>query len=178
MAPRRLDAGRFFVRRWRDRDFANLKIEARDRLTAREADLLHGQSARNLLEIWLEIAARNSESAAERRMILPAGGAGNPFFTTETRAALREAELSRDAVMKAANVDSVYTADPKKDPVARRYDRLTHDDAIQRNLQVIDTAAFALTRDNKIPIVVFSVHEPGAIEAALLGRGRATYVTP
>ena len=114
----------------------------------------------------------------KRRVILLAGGTGNPFFTTDTGAVLRAAELSCDAVMKATNVDGVYTADPKKNPEARRYDRLTHDEAIQRNLQVMDTAAFALARDNRIPIVVFSVHEPGAIEAALLGRGRATYVMP
>jgi uridylate kinase len=115
---------------------------------------------------------------AKRRVILLAGGTGNPFFTTDTGAALRAAELSCDAVMKATNVDGVYTADPKKDPEARRFEQLSHDEAIQRNLQVMDTAAFALTRDNKIPIVVFSVHEQGAIEAALLGRGRATYVMP
>ena len=114
----------------------------------------------------------------KRRVILLAGGTGNPFFTTDTGAALRAAELSCDAVMKATNVDGVYTADPKKDPHARRYERLTHDEAIQRNLQVMDTAAFALTRDNRIPIVVFSAHEEGAIEAALLGKGRATYVMP
>jgi uridylate kinase len=114
----------------------------------------------------------------KNRVILLAGGTGNPFFTTDTGAALRAAELSCDAVMKATNVDGVYTADPKKDPEARRYERLTHDEAIQKNLQVMDTAAFALARDNRIPIVVFSVHEQGAIEAALLGRGRATYVMP
>jgi len=114
----------------------------------------------------------------KRRVILLAGGTGNPFFTTDTGAALRAAELSCDAVMKATNVDGVYTDDPKKNPDARRYERLTHDEAIQRNLQVMDTAAFALTRDNRIPIVVFSAHEPGAIEEALLGRGRATYVMP
>ena len=114
----------------------------------------------------------------KRRVILLAGGTGNPFFTTDTGAALRAAELSCDAVMKATNVDGVYTDDPKKNPDARRYERLTHDEAIQRNLQVMDTSAFALTRDNRIPIVVFSLHEPGAIEAALLGRGRATYVMP
>jgi uridylate kinase len=114
----------------------------------------------------------------KHRVILLAGGTGNPFFTTDTGAALRAAELACDAVMKATNVDGVYTADPKKDPEARRYDRLTHDEAIQRNLQVMDTAAFALARDNRIPIVVFSVHEPGAIEEALLGRGRATFVMP
>lgn len=114
----------------------------------------------------------------KRRVILLAGGTGNPFFTTDTGAALRAAELSCDAVMKATNVDGVYTADPKKDPHARRYERLTHDEAIVQNLAVMDTAAFALARDNHLPIVVFSVHEPGAVEAALMGRGQATYVMP
>jgi uridylate kinase len=112
------------------------------------------------------------------RVIMLAGGTGNPFFTTDTGAALRACELSCDAVMKATQVDGIYTADPKKDPNAKRYERLTHDEAINRNLQVMDTAAFALARDNRIPIVVFSVEEPGAIQEALLGRGRATYVMP
>src|SRR3984885_15076785 len=114
----------------------------------------------------------------KRRIILLAGGTGNPFFTTDTGAALRAAELSCDAVMKATQVDGIYTADPKKDATATRFERLTHDDAIRLNLQGMDTAAFALSRDNHIPIVVFSVNEPGAIRAALLGQGRATYVMP
>jgi uridylate kinase len=78
--------------------------------------------------------------------------------------------------MKATQVDGIYSADPKKDAAATRYERLTHDEAIAKNLQVMDTAAFALARDNGIPIVVFSVYEPGAIPMALLGKGRATYV--
>ena len=114
----------------------------------------------------------------KHRVIMLAGGTGNPFFTTDTGAALRACELSCDAVMKATQVDGIYTADPKKDPAAKRYERLTHDEAIARNLQIMDTAAFALCRDNGIPIVVFSVDEPGAIPAALLGQGRATYVMP
>ncbi len=114
----------------------------------------------------------------KRRVIMLAGGTGNPFFTTDTGAALRACELACDAVMKATQVDGIYSADPKKDPSATRYDRLTHDEAIARNLQVMDTAAFALCRDNGIPIVVFSVNEPGAIPAALTGRGRATFVVP
>ena len=114
----------------------------------------------------------------KRRVIMLAGGTGNPFFTTDTGAALRACELSCDAVMKATQVDGIYTADPKKDASAERYERLTHDEAIARNLQVMDTAAFALCRDNGIPIVVFSVNEPGAIPAALTGRGRATFVVP
>jgi uridylate kinase len=114
----------------------------------------------------------------KRRVIMLAAGTGNPFFTTDTGAALRACELSCDAVMKATGVDGIYTADPKKDRSATRYERLTHDEAIAQNLQIMDTAAFALCRDNGIPIVVFSVNEPGAIPEALTGRGRATYVMP
>jgi uridylate kinase len=114
----------------------------------------------------------------KRRVILLAGGTGNPFFTTDTGAALRAAELSANAVMKATQVDGIYTEDPKKNAAARRYERLTHDEAIERSLAVMDTAAFALARENRIPIIVFSVNEPGAIPAALLGQGRATYVMP
>ena len=114
----------------------------------------------------------------KRRVIILAGGTGNPFFTTDTGAALRACELSCDAVMKATQVDGIYSADPKKNPAATRFEKLTHDDAIALNLQVMDTAAFALCRDNGIPIVVFSVNEPGAIPRALIGKGRATYVMP
>ena len=114
----------------------------------------------------------------KRRVVMLAGGTGNPFFTTDTGAALRACELSADAVMKATQVDGVYTADPKKDPTATRYDRLSHDEAIARKLAIMDATAFTLARDNRIPIVVFSIAEPGAIAAALLGRGRATYVMP
>jgi uridylate kinase len=114
----------------------------------------------------------------KRRVIMLAGGTGNPFFTTDTGAALRACELSCDAVMKATQVDGIYSADPKKDLNATRFERLSHDEAIARNLQIMDTAAFALCRDNAIPIVVFSVNEAGAIPRALLGKGRATYVMP
>ncbi|HMK90275.1 MAG TPA: UMP kinase [Methylocystis sp.] len=112
------------------------------------------------------------------RVTICAGGTGNPFFTTDTAAALRAAELSADAVLKATQVDGVYTADPKRDPAAQRYERLTHDEAIAKNLAVMDTAAFALARENRIPIVVFSIAVEGAIEATLRGEGRATLVQP
>ncbi|TLG79022.1 UMP kinase [Methylocystis sp. B8] len=115
---------------------------------------------------------------AKGRVVIAAGGTGNPFFTTDTGAVLRAAELSADAVLKATQVDGVYTADPKRDPSAKRYDRLRHDEAIARNLAVMDTAAFALARENKIPILVFSIAEAGAIDAALSGKGRATLVAP
>jgi uridylate kinase len=112
------------------------------------------------------------------RVVVLAGGTGNPFFTTDTGAALRAAELSADAVLKATQVDGVYSADPKKDPDATRYETLTQQEAIEKNLGVMDTAAFALARENAIPIIVFSIAEPGAISQALEGTGRATLVTP
>ena len=112
----------------------------------------------------------------EGRVVLLAGGTGNPFFTTDTTAVLRAAELGAEAVLKATNVDGVYSADPKQDRDARRYDRLTHQEAIERNLKVMDTAAFALARENRMPIIVFSIREKGAIAAVLRGEGRSTVV--
>jgi uridylate kinase len=112
----------------------------------------------------------------EQRIVVFAGGTGNPFFTTDTTAVLRAAEMGCDAVLKATNVDGVYSADPKKDPKATRYDQLTHEEAIRRDLKVMDATAFALARENRMPIIVFSIREPGAIAAVLDGRGRATFV--
>jgi uridylate kinase len=113
---------------------------------------------------------------AKGRMVLLAAGTGNPFFTTDTTAVLRAAEIGADAVLKATDVDGVYSADPKKDKGAKRYDRLTHGEAIERNLKVMDTTAFALARENRMPIIVFSIREKGAIAAVLRGDGRATVV--
>jgi uridylate kinase len=112
------------------------------------------------------------------RVVIAAGGTGNPFFTTDTGAVLRAAELSADAVLKATQVDGVYTADPKRDSAAKRYDSLSHDEAIAKNLAVMDTAAFALARENRIPIIVFSIAEERAITMTLRGEGRATVVSP
>ncbi len=112
------------------------------------------------------------------RIVVLAGGTGNPFFTTDTGAALRGAELSCDLIMKATQVDGVYSADPKRDPAATRYERLTHDEAIAKNLAVMDTAAFALARENRIPIIVFSIREPEAIRRALQGQGKFSLVSP
>jgi len=110
------------------------------------------------------------------RMIVFAAGTGNPFFTTDTTAVLRATEIAADAVLKATDVDGVYSADPKTDKAAKRYERLTHQDAIERNLKVMDTTAFALARENRMPIIVFSIREKGAIAAVLRGEGRATVV--
>jgi uridylate kinase len=109
-------------------------------------------------------------------VLLLAGGTGNPFFTTDTTAVLRAAELGAQAVLKATDVDGIYSADPKKDRRAKRYDRLTHDEALARDLKVMDATAFALARENRMPIIVFSIRDKGAIRAALRGEGRSTIV--
>jgi uridylate kinase len=112
----------------------------------------------------------------DKRIVVFAGGTGNPFFTTDTTAVLRAGEIDAQAVLKATNVDGVYSADPKQDPKAKRYERLTHEEAISRDLKVMDATAFALARENRIPIIVFSIRERGAIEAVLRGKGRSTIV--
>jgi len=113
---------------------------------------------------------------ADGRIVVFAGGTGNPLFTTDTTAVLRAVEMGCDAVLKATNVDGVYSADPKQDPSARRFDRISHREAIDRDLKVMDAAAFALARENMMPIIVFSIAGKDAIEAVLRGRGRATIV--
>ena len=113
---------------------------------------------------------------AEGRIVLLGGGTGNPFFTTDTTAVLRAAEMDCEAVLKATNVDGIYSADPKKDPKAKRYEKLTHQEALDRDLKVMDATAFALARENRMPIIVFSIQVPGAIEAVLRGEGRVTVV--
>ena len=115
---------------------------------------------------------------AKGRICILAGGTGNPFFTTDTGAVLRAAELSADVVMKATQVDGIYSADPKRDPTAEWLPRLTHGEAITRNLAIMDTAAFALARENRISIMVFSIATTGAITGALEGKGRYTLVSP
>lgn len=145
---------------------------------------MRGQAARALSAVPMPSVCQPYSRQAtlhhleKGRICVLAGGTGNPFFTTDTGAALRGAELSCDAIMKATQVDGIYTADPKKDPKATRYDTLTHDEAISKNLAVMDTAAFALARENRIPIIVFSLAEPGAITAALRGEGKFTVVAP
>jgi uridylate kinase len=112
------------------------------------------------------------------QVVVLAGGTGNPFFTTDTAAVLRAAELRCDAVLKATQVDGVYSADPKQDPDAIRFDRLTHDEAIARDLKVMDTAAFALARESRLSIIVGSVHAPSSVTALLQGKVPSTVVAP
>jgi uridylate kinase len=110
------------------------------------------------------------------RVVIFAAGTGNPFFTTDTAAALRAAETGCHLLLKGTQVDGVYSADPKKDKNATRFERLTFMDVLQKDLKVMDAAAISLCRENKIPIMVFSLHEPGAFGRVLAGKGLSTLI--
>ena len=112
----------------------------------------------------------------EGKVVIFAAGTGNPFFTTDTAAALRGAEIGAEVMLKATKVDGVYTADPKKDPGATRYSRITFNEALTRNLEVLDATAFALCRDQKLPIKVFSIFKPGALKRVVMGEDEGTLV--
>ena len=112
----------------------------------------------------------------EGKIVIFAAGTGNPFFTTDTAAALRGSEMGAEIVIKATKVDGVYTADPKKDVAARRYGRISFDEAIARNLRVMDATALTLCRDQKLPINVFSIFKKGALKRVVLGEDEGTLV--
>ncbi len=112
----------------------------------------------------------------EGKVVVFAAGTGNPFFTTDTAAALRGAEIGAEMVLKATKVDGVYTADPKKDPSATRYSEISFDDAIGQNLGIMDATAFALCRDQKLPIKVFSIFKNGALKRVVMGEDEGTLV--
>lgn len=142
-----------------------------------------GQSARVLSafvmpqvsELFTRAAAHRY--LAEGRIVVLAGGTGNPYFTTDTTAVLRAAEIGAQAVLKATNVDGVYSADPKKDKTATRFERLSHSQAVEGGYKVMDATAFALARETSLPIIVFSIAEPGSIGAVLTGKGKSTIVS-
>jgi len=110
------------------------------------------------------------------RVVIFAAGTGNPFFTTDTAAALRAAEMNCEAMLKGTQVDGVYTADPKKVPDAKRFETLSYHEVLSRDLQVMDASAVSLSRENKIPIIVFSIQTRGALAAVLRGEGRCTII--
>jgi uridylate kinase len=110
------------------------------------------------------------------RIVIFAAGTGNPFFTTDTTAAQRAAEMECDCLMKGTQVDGVYAEDPNNNPNAERYDRLSYHDVLSRDLKVMDAAAISLARENAIPILVFSIHNDGAFADVLQGRGRCTVI--
>src|SRR5574337_1922121 len=112
----------------------------------------------------------------EGKVVVFAAGTGNPFFTTDTAAALRGAEIGAELVLKATKVDGVYTADPATDRSARRYPSLSFDEAISKNLKVMDATAFALCRDQKLPIKVFTIFKPGALRRVVAGEDEGTLV--
>ncbi len=111
------------------------------------------------------------------RVVIFAAGTGNPFFTTDTAAALRATEMNCDALLKGTQVDGVYSDDPRKNPKATRFDKLTYLDVLSRDLKVMDASAISLARENGIPIVVFSLHNPGAFADVVQGNGRFTIIT-
>ena len=110
-------------------------------------------------------------------VVVFAAGTGNPFFSTDTAAALRACEINAEVVMKATSVDGVYTADPKTDPTATRFDEISYEECISRNLKVMDQTAFTLCKDNGKPIMVFDMHQPGNITRALLGERIGTIIS-
>ena len=123
------------------------------------------------------IRRRATRHLEKGRAIIFAGGTGNPFFTTDTTAALRASEIGADVILKATKVDGVYDSDPKKNPKSKRFDHITYADAIARRLRVMDTTAFSLCMDSRIPILVFNMFEPGNIKRAVLGQKVGTLVS-
>ena len=122
------------------------------------------------------IRARALRHMEKGRVVILTAGTGNPFFTTDTCASLRGIELGAQAVLKATKVDGVYTADPKKDPTATRYDTLTYQDVLAKDLRVMDASAIAMMRDTGIPIVVFSIREDDSLRRTLTGEGTCTII--
>ncbi len=123
------------------------------------------------------IRRKASRHMEKGRVVIFAAGTGNPFFTTDSAAALRASEMQCDAMLKATKVDGVYSADPAKDKNAKRYDRLTYLDVLSQDLQVMDTSAISLARQSKIPILVFSIFTPNAFAEVLQGKGKFTIIT-
>ena len=135
------------------------------------------QSAIRMDSVCEPYIRRRAQRHLEKgRVVIFAAGTGNPYFTTDTAAALRAAEMGCDALFKGTSVDGVYTADPKKDPKAQRYDRLTYQEVLAKDLRIMDASAVSLMRDNGIPIVVFSIKAQGAFLEALNGGGTHTMV--
>ena len=135
------------------------------------------QSAIHMAQVAEPYIRRRAIRHLEKgRVVIFAGGTGNPFFTTDTAAALRAAEMGCDALLKGTQVDGVYSADPRKNPDAERYVTLTYLDMLARDLAVMDAAAISLARENRLPIIVFNIHEEGAFTSVIKGEGRFTTV--
>jgi uridylate kinase len=135
------------------------------------------QSAIPMSSVCEPYIRRRAERHMEKgRVVVFAAGTGNPFFTTDTAAALRANEMHCDALLKGTQVDGVYSADPRKVPDAERYDQLSYLDVLAKDLKVMDAAAISLARENALPILVFNIHAPGAFAAVMRGEGRFTRI--
>jgi len=135
------------------------------------------QSAIPMATVCEPYIRRRAERHMEKgRVVIFAAGTGNPFFTTDTAAALRAAEMKCDALLKGTQVDGVYTADPRKVADAERFEQLTYHDVLAKDLNVMDAAAISLARENKLPIIVFNIHAPGAFAAVMRGEGLFTRI--
>ncbi|HTQ72337.1 MAG TPA: UMP kinase [Acidocella sp.] len=135
------------------------------------------QSAISMEAVCEPYIRRRAERHMEKgRVVIFAAGTGNPFFTTDTAAALRATEMKCDAMLKGTQVDGVYSADPRKDQTAKRYEELTYLDVLARDLNVMDASAISLSRENKLPILVFNIHAPGAFAAVMRGEGPFTRI--
>ncbi len=135
------------------------------------------QSAIPMSSVCEPYIRRRAERHMEKgRVVIFAAGTGNPFFTTDTAAALRATEMNCDALLKGTQVDGVYSADPRKNPDAERYHELTYHDVLARDLAVMDAAAISVARENGLPIIVFDIHAPGSFAAVMRGEGRFTTI--
>ena len=163
-------------------DYMGMLATVMNALALADAMEKNGLTARVMSAIAIEqvvepyVRPKALQYLEEGKVVVFAAGTGNPFFTTDTAAALRGAEVGAEVVLKATKVDGVYTADPQKDPEAKRYTRLSFDEAMARNLGIMDATAFALCRDQKLPLRVFSIVKPGALLRVVLGEDEGTLV--
>ena len=140
-----------------------------------ETRVLTAIEVKNVAELY--VVRRAVRHLEKRRVVIFVAGTGNPFFSTDTTAALRANEIGAQIILKATKVDGIYTADPMKDPTARRYDRISYQEALGKRLQVMDSAAFSLCMDNRMPIIVLSMDDPENIIRAVMGEEIGTLVT-
>ncbi len=163
-------------------DYMGMLATVMNALALQTAIEREGQPARVLSAIPMPtvceayIRDKALDHLAKGRVVIFAGGTGNPYFTTDTAAALRATEMGCDAILKGTQVDGVYDADPAKSKAARRYDKLSYNDVLERDLRIMDGAAIVLARDNRIPIIVFSIKRQGGLAAVLQGEGPFTTI--
>ncbi|MFM8185795.1 MAG: uridine monophosphate kinase, partial [Alphaproteobacteria bacterium] len=139
-----------------------------------ETRMLSAIPINNICEPYIK--RRASRHLEKKRIVIFSAGTGNPFFTTDTAAVLRAVEMNCDVILKGTQVDGVYSADPKLDPSATRYENLRYIDLIKQDLRVMDQTSITLAKDNKLPIIVFSIKEENALQQVLLGKGKFTLI--